>query len=177
MDDILEEDDKDALAEVANAPPHWMAHSYSQQIRAGGSNKRNQMRTRGLDEDRIVKSADSCYDSSDDDLCPYSTSGADGEISHRYDHSLSTYDFDSNEKRQTMLEFIASGSATGIFKPPTRAAVHPNRPAALELRPHPLLETQIHSDDQNATYITESIGQKHFYYHPYQIKNFICSHR
>jgi len=39
-------------------------------------------------------------------------------------------------------EFTASGGA-GIFKAPTRAAVHPGRPPALELRPHPLRETQV----------------------------------
>lgn len=39
-------------------------------------------------------------------------------------------------------EFMASGGA-GIFKAPTRAAVHPGRPPAVELRPHPLRETQV----------------------------------
>jgi len=40
-------------------------------------------------------------------------------------------------------EFIAKGGGAGIFKPPLRAAVHPSRPPSLELRPHPLRETQI----------------------------------
>ncbi|GAB4858948.1 hypothetical protein Ancab_010420 [Ancistrocladus abbreviatus] len=142
MDDRFEDEDKDALEAVVNAPPHWMAHSYSQQIRAGCSNKRNQMRTHSLDEDRIGKNVDQCY-SSDDEFCHYSTSAVDGEMSHRYDQSLSICDSDSNEQRQTLPEFVASGSATGIFKPPRRAAVHPNRPPALELRPHPLRETQV----------------------------------
>ncbi|KAM6550191.1 hypothetical protein CsatB_021867 [Cannabis sativa] len=40
-------------------------------------------------------------------------------------------------------EFVANGGASGIFRLPLRAAVHPNRPFSLELRPHPLRETQI----------------------------------
>ncbi|XP_062105113.1 type II inositol polyphosphate 5-phosphatase 15 isoform X2 [Humulus lupulus] len=40
-------------------------------------------------------------------------------------------------------EFVANGGGTGIFRLPLRAALHPNRPFSLELRPHPLRETQI----------------------------------
>lgn len=39
-------------------------------------------------------------------------------------------------------EFVASGGEKGIFQVPTREAIHPGRPAFLELRPHPLRETQ-----------------------------------
>ncbi|KAK6144920.1 hypothetical protein DH2020_021740 [Rehmannia glutinosa] len=39
-------------------------------------------------------------------------------------------------------EFAASGGV-GIFKPPVRGPVHPNRPVSLEIRPHPLRETQV----------------------------------
>lgn len=39
-------------------------------------------------------------------------------------------------------EFVASGGEKGMFKVPTREAIHPGRPAFLELRPHPLRETQ-----------------------------------
>ncbi|KAK8946583.1 Type I inositol 1,4,5-trisphosphate 5-phosphatase 13 [Platanthera zijinensis] len=39
-------------------------------------------------------------------------------------------------------EFVGNGGGTGIFRVPVRAAVHPGRPPALELRPHPLRETQ-----------------------------------
>lgn len=39
-------------------------------------------------------------------------------------------------------EFVASGGGNGIFQVPLRAAVHPGRPVCLELRPHPLRETQ-----------------------------------
>ncbi|GAB2294214.1 hypothetical protein Dimus_028432 [Dionaea muscipula] len=65
------------------------------------------------------------------------------EVAHRFEHSLSFGDQDtSGESHQALPEFVASESATGIFKAPNRAAVDPNRPPALELRPHPLRETQ-----------------------------------
>ncbi|XP_074292056.1 type I inositol polyphosphate 5-phosphatase 12-like isoform X2 [Silene latifolia] len=75
----------------------------------------------------------------------------------RYDHSVSLPspghtgptpslapdDTDTeDDSRLAMPEFTASGGV-GIFKTPTRAAVHPTRPPALELRPHPLRETQV----------------------------------
>ncbi|KAL3650084.1 hypothetical protein CASFOL_006487 [Castilleja foliolosa] len=44
---------------------------------------------------------------------------------------------------QPLPEFSGSGGGTGIFKPPMRAPVHPNRPMSLEIRPHPLRETQV----------------------------------
>lgn len=39
-------------------------------------------------------------------------------------------------------EFVAKGGGQGIFKLPDRKALHPNRPPHLEVRPHPLRETQ-----------------------------------
>ncbi|KAH9623317.1 hypothetical protein KSS87_021962 [Heliosperma pusillum] len=66
----------------------------------------------------------------------------------RYDHSFSLPILGSatgptaDHHAIGMPEFTASGGS-GIFKPPTRAAVHPTRPPALELRPHPLRETQV----------------------------------
>ncbi|KAF8038425.1 hypothetical protein BT93_B1078 [Corymbia citriodora subsp. variegata] len=40
-------------------------------------------------------------------------------------------------------EFVGRGGGEGVFKLPARAAVHPRRPPCVELRPHPLRETQI----------------------------------
>lgn len=48
-----------------------------------------------------------------------------------------------NHSRPRLPEFVAKGGGIGIFKLPVRAAVHPLRPPSLELRPHPLRETQI----------------------------------
>ncbi|XWS57233.1 hypothetical protein CRYUN_Cryun09bG0156400 [Craigia yunnanensis] len=39
-------------------------------------------------------------------------------------------------------EFVAKGGGQGIFTLPDRRALHPNRPPYLEVRPHPLRETQ-----------------------------------
>ncbi|KAF6160775.1 hypothetical protein GIB67_035976 [Kingdonia uniflora] len=46
---------------------------------------------------------------------------------------------------KALPEFVASGGGNGIFRVPIRAAMHPCRPPGLELRPHPLRETQIGS--------------------------------
>lgn len=40
-------------------------------------------------------------------------------------------------------EFVGAGGGEGIFRVPLRAATHPGRPPALEVRPHPLRETQV----------------------------------
>lgn len=48
----------------------------------------------------------------------------------------------SDGHRPSLPEFEAKGGGAGIFKVPVRAAVHPNRPPRLVLRPHPLRETQ-----------------------------------
>ncbi|XP_035820101.1 type II inositol polyphosphate 5-phosphatase 15 isoform X2 [Zea mays] len=40
-------------------------------------------------------------------------------------------------------EFVGAGGGEGIFRVPLRAAVHPARPPPLEVRPHPLRETQV----------------------------------
>ncbi|XP_050206712.1 type II inositol polyphosphate 5-phosphatase 15-like isoform X2 [Mercurialis annua] len=39
-------------------------------------------------------------------------------------------------------EFIGKGGGSGIFRIPIRKAVHPGRPPSLEVRPHPLRESQ-----------------------------------
>ncbi|XP_042013607.1 type II inositol polyphosphate 5-phosphatase 15-like isoform X1 [Salvia splendens] len=55
------------------------------------------------------------------------------------DRKLST----SSSPDQPLPEYTSSGSGIGIFKPPVRAPVHPNRPPCIEVRPHPLRETQV----------------------------------
>lgn len=47
------------------------------------------------------------------------------------------------KERHPLPEFIARGGGAGMFKFPTRSAVHPARPPSIELRPHPLRESQI----------------------------------
>ncbi|KAL3506953.1 hypothetical protein ACH5RR_032335 [Cinchona calisaya] len=161
----LEEDDKNALAGLSNAPPPRKTHSYSQQLRSTtGTNhhkKHRQFRKHSLDDAATIKIASSnSYshfledeDNDDDDFYPYSTNtSADGtgdcNINQRID-GLAMGDGAGNEEfghfqnQQSLPEFMGSGGGVGIFKVPTRAAVHPGCPPFLELRPHPLRETQV----------------------------------
>ncbi|KAJ0018361.1 hypothetical protein Pint_11667 [Pistacia integerrima] len=56
-----------------------------------------------------------------------------GGNNNKHSSSSSTY----------LPEFIAKGGGIPMFKPPLRAAVHPGRPPSLEVRPHPLRESQV----------------------------------
>ncbi|WOH12525.1 hypothetical protein DCAR_0832030 [Daucus carota subsp. sativus] len=54
------------------------------------------------------------------------------------------YEYSTPADGQSLPEFVGNdANAAEIFKAPRRAAVHPNRPPFLELRPHPLRETQV----------------------------------
>ncbi|XP_074339711.1 type I inositol polyphosphate 5-phosphatase 13 [Apium graveolens] len=58
--------------------------------------------------------------------------------------SNSSYEYTTSSDGQSLPEFIGNDeNAPEIFKAPRRAAVHPKRPPFLELRPHPLRETQV----------------------------------
>ncbi|KAA0038219.1 type II inositol polyphosphate 5-phosphatase 15 isoform X1 [Cucumis melo var. makuwa] len=58
-------------------------------------------------------------------------------------HDGDNQDSDYDGSSSSLPEFIGRGGGTGIFRLPVRAAVHPHRPPSLEVRPHPLRETQI----------------------------------
>lgn len=58
-------------------------------------------------------------------------------------HDGDTQDSHYDGSSSSLPEFIGRGGGTGIFRLPVRAAVHPHRPPSLEVRPHPLRETQI----------------------------------
>ncbi|XP_057957052.1 type I inositol polyphosphate 5-phosphatase 12 isoform X2 [Malania oleifera] len=143
MDDRIADEDRDAIAALSDVPPHRKAHSYSQQLRVGAPHHKHhhQRRKHSLDDERIPKTiiADRYYDSSsDDDFLP--SASASSHSSLRLDQSLASDSFAITDGNQQPLpEFIASGCG----QPPIRAAVHPNRPPCLELRPHPLRETQV----------------------------------
>lgn len=51
----------------------------------------------------------------------------------------------SSSSLNSLPEFIAKGGEIPMFKRPLRAAVHPGRPPSLEVRPHPLRESQVGS--------------------------------
>ncbi|XP_058217182.1 type II inositol polyphosphate 5-phosphatase 15 [Rhododendron vialii] len=63
------------------------------------------------------------------------------------DRKLSSPDSPNNNnhpiENPVLTEFVAGGGGTGIFRVPVRTAAHPGQPPSLELRPHPLRETQI----------------------------------
>ncbi|CAI9108265.1 OLC1v1007829C1 [Oldenlandia corymbosa var. corymbosa] len=160
----LEEDDRDALAGLSNAPPiPRKSHSYSQQLRSntGTHHKKNrQVRKHSLDEAKTINiSSGNTYsyllEGSDDDaedFYPYSTTtasvaacGPDGTMSIGDGGAggMMSQDHHHHQQQQPLPEFMGAGGGDGIFRVPTRAAVHPGRPPCLELRPHPLRETQV----------------------------------
>lgn len=64
------------------------------------------------------------------------------------ERKLSSSATTTNEKKRfasssSLPEYIGKGGYIPMFKPPVRAALHPARPPSLEVRPHPLRETQI----------------------------------
>ncbi|KAG5004416.1 hypothetical protein JHK86_028555 [Glycine max] len=89
--------------------------------------------------------------SSDDDVSP---SNSIQSTNRRLDYMLQFLDrklsadhghrrHSSGSRAAPLPEFVAKGGGAGIFRLPARGAVHPARPPSLELRPHPLRETQI----------------------------------
>ncbi|CAH2038828.1 unnamed protein product [Thlaspi arvense] len=151
MDSItIEEEDEEALASLVPVPPRRKTHSYSQQF---DLKPHHQIRKHSLDEvpRSTTLGAEAVYfDSSDDE---FSTGGGlivngEGDC----DGSGGGEDYAvvkpppnvgvGEDDLEPLPEFIGAGGGAGIFKVPVRAAVHPGRPPCLELRPHPLRETQ-----------------------------------
>ncbi|KAL2248807.1 UNVERIFIED_CONTAM: Type I inositol polyphosphate 5-phosphatase 12 [Sesamum indicum] len=165
MDERLKESDKTALAGMAHSPPHRKAHSYSQQLRTSHHKRHsNPFRNHSLDDTNILgnfrgKKKDGYYEgiiSSDDDgefsRCS-GTSNGGGDDQVDYDDFSqriegigigdgSALDESQQQPSQPLPEIMGSGGGVGVFRVPNRAACHPHRPACLELRPHPLRETQ-----------------------------------
>ncbi|KAG6732931.1 hypothetical protein I3843_01G194200 [Carya illinoinensis] len=148
---IIEEDERQALDGLSlTVPPPRKSQSYSHQLRATSSHKRHfHVRKHSLDEVHVPKNIDHhhqnpYYDSSEEEFFPYSSSSTTSPTGERIDQSLCVEaGIDDSRQCQPLPEFIGSGGASGIFKVPTRAPVHPGRPPCLELRPHPLRETQV----------------------------------
>ncbi|KAL8122249.1 type I inositol polyphosphate 5-phosphatase 13-like isoform X2 [Apium graveolens] len=115
---------------VANAPSprnNQRIKSHAQQLRTntGTQIKRNSPRLlhkRSLDENHQGNSDSDEYDN----------------------QSYCSFEYYTVPDGQSLPEFVGDNeNAPDIFKAPRRAAVHPNRPSFLELRPHPLRETQV----------------------------------
>ncbi|XP_030487879.2 type I inositol polyphosphate 5-phosphatase 13 isoform X1 [Cannabis sativa] len=144
MDELrIEDDEREALAGLSSVPPPRKSQSYSQQLRttsAPAPKRNHQQRNHSLDDTQMPQLT--LYDSDDDDeFFPYSSTTNPNQ---RLDQNLCA-DLPSEDHRhyQPLPEFIGNGGGAGIFKVPGRAAVHPGRPPCLELRPHPLRETQV----------------------------------
>ncbi|EOA39519.1 hypothetical protein CARUB_v10008138mg [Capsella rubella] len=147
---IIEDEDEEALSTLVRVPPHRKTHSYSLQF---DEKPHHQIRKHSLDE--VPRSAtlgsDAVYfDSSDDE---FSTNGnlvigenaGDGSGGGAEDYVIVNPPPNvgvGEDDTEPLPEFIGAGGGSGIFKVPVRAAVHPGRPPCLELRPHPLRETQ-----------------------------------
>ncbi|KAH7569763.1 hypothetical protein JRO89_XS06G0262800 [Xanthoceras sorbifolium] len=100
--------------------------------------------------DRYLSSSSSSAAASDDD--DEETHSSNSTTIKRLDYmidfldrKLSTSDDRNRNKRSasSLPEFVGRGGDIPMFRPPIRGAVHPARPPSLELRPHPLRETQV----------------------------------
>ncbi|KAK2635104.1 hypothetical protein Ddye_029896 [Dipteronia dyeriana] len=107
--------------------------------------------TRIFDRYLSSSSSSSAAASSDDDDETHTHSSSSTTIKRLdymidfLDRKLSTSDDRNRNRRSTssLLEFVGRGGDIPMFRPPVRAPVHPARPPSLEVRPHPLRETQV----------------------------------
>ncbi|XP_004302174.1 PREDICTED: type II inositol 1,4,5-trisphosphate 5-phosphatase FRA3-like [Fragaria vesca subsp. vesca] len=91
----------------------------------------------------FVDSSPSSSEDENDAVSLHSTSKRLDYMLQFLDRKLSVDHSGNTSNASPLPEFEAKGGRTGMFKVPVRAAVHPNRPPKLELRPQPLRETQI----------------------------------
>ncbi|KAG5574662.1 hypothetical protein H5410_054796 [Solanum commersonii] len=171
MDSRIDDDDGDLLASSSNISGRRNYHCYSEKFvfnsdsdsdDVAGAGDVNRVGSSGrkfsFDEtERTPKLFDRFYGSSSSDDEEFSSgSGQNGVVRKRLDNMIQFLDrkicsetaasnSNSNVKSQSqgLPEFSGKGGGAGIFKLPVRAAVHPDRPPSLELRPHPLRERQI----------------------------------
>ncbi|XP_019091882.1 PREDICTED: type I inositol polyphosphate 5-phosphatase 13-like isoform X5 [Camelina sativa] len=150
---IIEDQDEETLSTLVPVPPRRKTQSFSLQF---DQKPHHQIRKHSLDE--VPRSAtlgsDTVYfDSSDDEFSTAANivsgdnaadgnngggGGAEDYLIVNPPPNVGVGDDDT----EPLPEFIGAGGGSGIFKVPVRAAVHPGRPPCLELRPHPLRETQ-----------------------------------
>uniref|UniRef100_A0A1J3C6U6 Type I inositol 1,4,5-trisphosphate 5-phosphatase 12 n=1 Tax=Noccaea caerulescens TaxID=107243 RepID=A0A1J3C6U6_NOCCA len=147
-----DDDDKDALSSMSAIPPPRKIHSYSHQLRASGQKGHHRQRQHSLDDiPKITEALSGCGisgDSSDDEFYPYATTTNSSSFPFTGDTGdsddyLITHQPEIGEDFQPLPEFVGSGGGVGMFKVPTRSPLHSARPPCLELRPHPLRETQV----------------------------------
>ncbi|XP_011010694.1 PREDICTED: type II inositol 1,4,5-trisphosphate 5-phosphatase FRA3-like [Populus euphratica] len=95
------------------------------------------------DDDLQSSNADPSLEASTKRL-DYMIQFLDRKLSNNNSNSSSNNNESVSHRHKTpaLPEFIGKGGGTGIFRIPVRAAVHPDRPPSLEIRPHPLRESQ-----------------------------------
>lgn len=69
--------------------------------------------------------------------------GGTGAGAVTLERAVATSEHGGASGRGALPEFVGAGGGEGIFRVPLRAAMHPGRPPALEVRPHPPRETQV----------------------------------
>jgi hypothetical protein len=158
-------DPDDEALKVARAPPQQRRGiSYSQPLsRDAASARRAAPRNHSLDDEHILPTSHSInyplhHDPSGmvpmgyhPPLPPHQrhpsasyssntrrSAGGVSEDSMTLERSMSEYGGGNG----SLPEFVGAGGGKGIFRVPLRAAMHPGRPPPLEVRPHPLRETQ-----------------------------------
>ncbi|KAM3360453.1 type II inositol polyphosphate 5-phosphatase 15 isoform X1 [Capsicum galapagoense] len=160
--------DGDILASTSNTSDRRNSHCYSDNKFAGFNSDSDSDSGAGrkfsfdeTDRARAPKLFDRFYGSSSSDDEEFSSnSSQNGVVRKRLDNMIQflnrkissetkltgTSNGDNNNAKSQFMglpEFSGKGGGTGIFKLPVRAAVHPDRPPSLELRPHPLREREI----------------------------------
>ncbi|XP_066397499.1 type I inositol polyphosphate 5-phosphatase 13-like [Miscanthus floridulus] len=158
------EPDDEAL-KAARAPPQQRRGiSYSQPLsRDAASARRAALRKHSLDDEHILPASHSLNYPLHHDPSGMAPMGYHPPLPPHQHHPSASYS--SNTRRSaggvsegsmtleramseygggqgTLPEFVGAGGGKGIFRVPLRAAMHPGRPPPLEVRPHPLRETQ-----------------------------------
>ncbi|KAG8057273.1 hypothetical protein GUJ93_ZPchr0002g23152 [Zizania palustris] len=164
------EPDDEALREVAAAvarvpPTQRRGISYSQPLsRDAASARRAALRNHSLDDEHILPASHSLSYAHHDPSAGLPAGYHPPLPPHQHHHHPSA-SYSAGSRRSvggasdgsmtleramseyggghgTLPEFVGAGGGKGIFRVPLRAAMHPARPPPLEVRPHPLRETQ-----------------------------------
>ncbi|KAF3579193.1 hypothetical protein DY000_02029890 [Brassica cretica] len=159
---IIEPDEREALSSlVPSHPPPRKTHSYVEQYEQ--KPQHHPIRKYSLDEGSRSVPTDSepvYFDSSDGEFSTVDGRNG-GDRGNEEDHCVITPPSkpapapqrgeiaghgggggEGGEDIEPLPEFMGAGGGVDVFKVPVRAAVNPGRPPCLEIRPHPLRETQ-----------------------------------
>lgn len=123
-----------------------------------GNGEEHDRRSGSEEREEEVTQAPRVYDryfesSSDEEYCTQSdgieTAGKRLDYMSQFlDRKLSSSTVTStpdggSDRSRFLPEFVGSGGGSDVFTVPVRAAVHPGRPVSLEVRPHPLRESEV----------------------------------